>query len=400
MEPEPRLLPSVEVVLEPKLPPDNTRVRDVTGLVVGFFELGLVDIRGVVPRVAANPPSPGLQGAAPTVAERWVVSVEVDVGRTDVVVQVAICPHDRPCERKNARAPVEDPAPAVYILLDHLATVLDRPLAPGAREHQVARGSADPYALRLAGRAASSWYTWIPPSDYPGDARRDPIARAVLVDPSMPVAGWFAARDARRREQPAAVHGLLERPRMRRPSSLALAADDASAWAAAGRIDAAAVAWAAVRAVDPADPRWIPESARVLLALDRRAEAEGLLNRLPDIALADPEIAALRVEAVEGSGFDVIDDRLRQWAETDPGAAEPIRRRVRLRIDANKFEDALGMLAELERRGGALEARALRPALLAAADRWQEAAEVVEDPALAARLRERAAIRSATVPPE
>ena len=84
------------------------------------------------------------------------------------------------------------------------------------------------------------------------------------------------------------------------------------------------------------------------------------------------------------------DELLAHWQEVDPTNAEPVRRRIRGKVDAGLREEALALTTELSHRGVGDESRALTLALASELGRWdvaQDAAASLGQDDVASRLQ-------------
>ncbi|TNE90523.1 MAG: hypothetical protein EP330_07910 [Deltaproteobacteria bacterium] len=386
--------------------PEGRWGQERAGLVSALIELGLADIEGVVPRIAGLAPSPGLRQVVTADAERWEASVSVSLDPWEV--GLTVCEQDGPCElhRSEAGSPTE-PSPAVAEVLDQTAAQLLRRPDPEARETWAAPVSDDPYATLLAGRGAAAFYGLGPvvKQTAVGDAKRDPITRAVRVDPGMAVASWLLARREYDRDLPFAARGLVVRGFLSRPSPV-FSADEGACFALEDKASSARRVWDGLSARAPSDLRFLAPTASARLAAGALDETASLLADWPDAVLRHPAIAELRVALAEARGeLDGYDDLLAIWQAADPTDPEPVRRRVQIRVRAEAYDEALPLTDELARRGAEAESRDLATALLAALGRWSEAAasaETAGKSTLAARLRARGALEkdATTLPPE
>lgn len=406
----------VDVGLTPRPPPpEMPRGAEVMGLVTALLELGLADLDGVCPHTAVAPVSPGLDDALHVGAERRDLYLSVvELPWTPAPRGEPIPPHGielvlssceapsetAPCElARSRRGTREDPTPAVDDLLDQLAGVLLAARHPEVLEDARTPPSADPYAILLAGRSAASWYGLLPATPEPlrGDKRRDPVARALLVDPDTAVGNWISGRRELVDGRAGAAALRLELASFARPSSLLLMADAAAGLSAAGRFEAAWTAWLLVEAARPGDPRFALGVARAALAAGHPEEARARLDALPGPHQRTVEVASLRARVAEALGLEsssYYDQILAIWQQVDPADAEPVRRRVLRRARATDYADALPLIPELETRAGIDEASRTAMSLEAALGRYAAAAaraEVVGEAELARRLRARAA---------
>lgn len=373
------------------------RLADRTGLLLGLLELGLTDLAGVVPSVGDAVVSPGLSGAVRTGAESWTGALAV-LSWEPLALRLRLCDDHQYCEDHLVDGgSAEEPAPAVAGLLQAVSARMGR--APSARSAEAwpSTGTGDPYAALLAGRSAAVVYGLRegPPDAVVGDKRADPVRRAVYVDPGLPVASWLGARrDARRGELLDARQGF-GRAGVARPGSVVLLADEATVTLLDGK---PALAWRLWREVDlraPGDLRFVLPLATAALEAGEVAEAWSRLIALPAEVEGDPGVAALRVRVAEALGDNpAFDELLSAWQRAVPRDPAPVQRRIQLRLDAGRYQDAESLVDDLARRGRPEQAAQIELALAAALGRWEEAASRAEAQGLGAgRIRARAALQ-------
>ncbi len=382
-----------EVEIAPAVARDDMpRALELRGLVTGLVELGLTDLPGVLPRVAEAPPSPGLAHPLPLRSERWTLRLQVDQRDEVVMIDATACAPTGRCAELQGQGPGAEAATAR--LLHALARQLDRSPVGAADLRWQAPLSKDPYAILLSGRAAAAFYG-LRPAAAPGDEddpRKDPIARAVLVDPGVPLSTWVQARDrARRGVDPGAA---LERAMASRPEATALLADAAAAADAARRPARAREAWEQVAERAPRDPRYALPLTRARLAHKDPAAAAAALDALPADVQDLREVIELRVGVADALGPPGADDALLgRWQEAAPDDPVPVRRRVADRAHAGDLAGAFALLDALEARGERELAGRWRVALsldLAGPAAALAAAEALGDPAVLDRVRARA----------
>lgn len=365
-------------VVPPGAPP-GTAAADRAGLVTALVELGLSDLKGVVPRVGDAPVAPGLP--QDPIADVWKLELAV---RADpaLTVGAALC-HGDNCETvPDAVAPgTVDPTPAIAELLDDVAASLGRPPTAEVRRTWTQRGTRDDYAARVAGRSANVFYGLAPPPEKVGNRGSDPVARAWFLDPGMPVAGWMAAR-AEGRENPAIA---LRRASQARPSSLVLLAGLAGAQP--DRRSAAPLYDELLRRA-PFDRRFLVAIAANRLAMGNANEASQILDALGPGAGRIPSVARLRVQIADATGVKDLESLLQRWRRADPLDAEPVRRLVHARVATGRYAQARDLLPELRRRG--FDTDGLELAVLFALGDREGAASVAQRTGqadLASRLR-------------
>lgn len=395
-EPEAPPAEAPPVLTEVRLPPlrvvDPFRWdQEFRGLATATLELGLADLPGVVPVVPGDGAPPSLLGERPR-GQRQVDATFTCAGSPEALtLTLGLCVAGGGCDEVRATAPREAPYPAFAALLAGAAEVLEVAVDEPTRAAWAAPGAKDPYAELIAGRAAAAYYGFLPPSEAPGDRRKDPVARAPFLAPTQPVSQWIAARWALGTSTDATdAVGPLGQARAARPGSPLLAADLAAVYTLAGRPDQAALVWdeLALRLGD--DPRWFDREVATWLAVGRAPDARRRLDRLSTAFTWEPTFARARVRVAEALGETDLDPLLEHWQAADSRAVEPVRRRLDLRVARGDYADALPLVAALRSRAPGPPTDALEAALLTAVGRYEEAAQLVS-PEVAARLRARAA---------
>ncbi|MFT4626406.1 MAG: hypothetical protein ACI8PZ_005083 [Myxococcota bacterium] len=361
--PVPEPIRVVSVVLTP--PPERAFrwSEETAGRVTALAEEGLAELSGVVPTVPEAPPRPGLV-LAPPPTETWTADLHLGDDPDALVVSLELCQADR-CVHTSATATREAPEAAVVVLVQSAADRLGLRADPAPWWGTAP--SADSYANLMLGRSAAQVYGLSAPVDAVGDVRRDPVARAVYLDPGMAMAHALRAR----RDGTGWGRGAAGLP----GRADAAAAEPDPLEAAAG--------WDGL----PDDPRFAVPRALAALTLGDPSTALSRVRRLP----TTPAVAALRVAAAEALGeSSTVDAWLVDWQRADPTDPEPVRRRVQRALAATQWEEARALLPELDRRGAAIEARDLGLALAAATERWDEAATLADSaglPELATQMR-------------
>lgn len=397
------------------------------GLATLALELGLGDLPGVYPVLPDDRGPPSVRSVHPM--PRRVVEARFSArGPAEaLVLELELCQRQTECTRTTATGSREHPWGAFAALLTGAATLLDIPVEDATRATWAHPGSADTYAELLTGRAGATWLGLLPPSEAPGDRRRDPIAKAVYLDPAQPIAQWIYARDAIARLQEAAAEvppteerpparpaipdrprigdpvGALKQARLARPASPLLAADLAIWYSATGHAEEAAEIWQELATRDDDDPRWFEPYAETLLALGRPVDANAVLDKVPADFAWDANYARLHVQVAEARVAECatrrlaptpdckvdLDPLLEHWQRADIHAVEPVRRRLQMRVEAQDYEGALPLVVALRARAPGPQTDALHAALLVAAGHLTDASE--RSPTeVAARLRARA----------
>jgi tetratricopeptide (TPR) repeat protein len=376
---------------------------ETAGLVTLLVEAALGELDGCLVSVAGRPGSPGVLApvglaAAPT----WRTRLTLGPDPHDLTVALEICSAggegDVPCTSVTGTGTREDPQGAIPPLVALVSRIVDRAPAPGASAQWSLPISADPYAVLVAGRAAASWYGLLPaPSrEIEGDNRRDPLARAVYIDPSMPLSQWLVGRRSALAGRWDDARPSFTAARQGRPFHPVLVADEAEALVAEERPLPAAEAWEGLMQAVPDDPRFRLPHALAVLRAGRVDPARELLDHLAADWPDDPGVSAARVAVADAAGEDADLDRLlANWQDNDVTAVEPVRRRIQLRVRGSRWREAWELLPELRHRDAHALADGLAlslGSLVGEAEEAARAAERVGRPDVAARLRARAAI--------
>lgn len=385
----------IEVTLTPCRAADAwSWYTETCALATGWVDLGLQELQGVVV-VGPRGASAGVREVVGA-PERWRAEVALSGTPAESTLGLTLCRDDAACTTIEAVAPRDAAYGAVPRLLERAGAVLDRAPHPGVEPLRGRPPSEDLYAVRIAGRAAATWYGIVPPRGRPGDRRTDPIARAIYLDPAMVLAQWIAARRAEEAGTLGAASDALQLARRTHPFHPLLAADEAALLARQGQPARARRAYDALLAADPGDPRFVLPRARAVLAAGDAAAARKLAEELAVDWPNSLDVAVLRVEAAAAAGVGgrQLDGLLARWQALDLEDAEPVRRRISGDIAEGLLEDAWAHLPELARRGATAEANRLAVPLGIATDRLEEAAQAADrDGAThtAHRLRLRAA---------
>lgn len=355
------------------------RPLETCGILAASLESGFADLEDVVPRLHDVPVSPGFAGYLETGAERWTASVFVHGDKTDLTVMLTLCDPGGSCVEHRADGIYDSPSVVVGALLGDAAKTLDRPPAEGAAAQWSVPHSPDPYAVMIAGRGAAHFYGKAPPlePEAVGDRKKDPIIRAIYLDPAMAVGQWIAGR----RAVALGRSGRAEfaRAAVLRPSSLLFQSDAAAALRTDGDSEGALAAWQAVDLRSPKDPRFVVERARAALALERYALATTTLDGLREGLQDDRTVVELRVAIADATGArEGHDELLRRWELAAPEDAEPVRRRLALRVEQGRYREALEFTEELTARGARREANEAAMALAVGLREWDLAAREAE----------------------
>ena len=396
--------PVVRVTVE--LPPEapSRWHAELRGTLTAHVEAGLADLQGVMPVVAGQGVAIGLTEALQTDAEAWTAAITmVSSEQEGVEIGLRLCGAEG-CVDHAARGTREAPFEALGALLEAASLQLEREAAPGAASTWALAPSADSYAVLMEGRSAATLYGILPPPRRPGDRKSDPVARAVHLDPRMPVAQWIAARTS---QDPASGWASAGYARVVAPDRVAFRAAEAALYERAGKVREAWRAWEDLAQRAPRDARFAVPRARAALAHELPAVATEALDDLGPRFRDEAPVLALRVAIADVVYREAADDDLlARWEAASPANPEPVRRRIQLRVRDRRYQEALDMTPELDRRTGTDEATRLRVALHVALGELEDAAEAavsVGEPALAARIRARAVLQAdprAVPPPE
>ncbi|MEQ1567474.1 MAG: hypothetical protein ABMA64_17670 [Myxococcota bacterium] len=400
-KPAPKVLPVI-VSLAPPRPTGAFRWQtEMIGIYTLLVEVGLMELQGVIVVTNGRPVSPGLSHPiGQDEGAKWSAELKFGPDAKKVEVELELCTNGgRRCKSTAATGDLEHPELAVAELLEFASTTLEREPAAGAVAQWRMPVSQDPYAVLIAGRSAATWYGL---TDFPAeqelDKTKDPVLKAVHLDPSMALAQWllgrrFALRGLWDKAMPAFAAAREGRPLM--PVFLA---DEAMTMQAERRELAAADAWESLLDAVPNDPRFLLARVETELAAGRLSQARDQLKVLVLAWETDSRIAAARVELADKSGEEQgMDDLLAHWAQTDPKAPEPVRRRIQLRIRQGGYREAWEMLPELRARGANDVADQYEIPLGVALEEWDTAASAAErvgNPDVAARIRARAKLEA------
>jgi hypothetical protein len=229
---EDRYPAAVDVRIEPVEDFGGHRfAKEIGGLVVALYETGLGDLTGVVPHYDRQGPPPGIDRWLTGGSEHWRARFSLAYERDNVQVVLRLCPTRGACRAASAAGPRESPEGAVTELLVWSAGQLGVPVPAGMVEVWSRPLSSDRYAVLVLGRAASTWYGILPSiePEERGVPSKDPLTRAVLIDPSMAMAHYFLARRALDMGRYDVAARTFERARTNSPERLLLDAAAAAA---------------------------------------------------------------------------------------------------------------------------------------------------------------------------
>lgn len=369
---ERRPLAFVDITIQPG-GRDDVSVSS-SALVGALFEVGLIDLDGVVPIVSGSTAAPSLRWSVDPSSDRFDARIDVTVGG-NIDATLTIC-RDFECATDRASAARDRPELVAEKLLVAAAEQLERSVTQEAVRAWSAPPSRDAYALLVAGRAAAQLYGLAPRTiARANDPRRDPIARAIFLDPNLAVAQWIAGRAA----PPEAASTHFELARRSDPTRIAYLADTATALGTNARTaHLSRMVWEDLVRRRPDDLRFVLARARSALVAERAVEATALLDAAPPRVSGTSEALELRVAALDAQRIPAPDSLLLAWAEAAPTSPEPIRRRLQLYVLQDDYAAALDIAAELGRRGAGDEALRVTLAAALASRRWSEAANAAQ----------------------
>ncbi|MEZ4236841.1 MAG: hypothetical protein R3F59_11945 [Myxococcota bacterium] len=395
--------PPLVVSLQP--PPLLGRFRwetETAGVYTLLMEAGLLELHGVIVETNGQPEPPGLyRPVGLNKAEHWTVALSLGDEPEALEVEVEVCsPDGKTCRSTSATATPDAPQLATAKLLAFSAEILERKPSPGAVEQWQVPLSQDPYAILIAGRSAAGWYGLV---DW--DEDKDPVVRAVLIDPTMALAQWLLARRYAQGDKWDKALPHFAAAREGRPLAPVMMADEAITMEHTNRVGAAADLWDMLLDANPRDSRFQLARAENDLRAMRLDDAKAELERLAQDWPGDSNVAAARVTLADKRGEEKgMDELLAHWAKTDKTAVEPVRRRIQLRIRQTDYQDAWKMLPNLRERGAEALADDYEFGLGIALEKWDEAAAAAErtgKPEVASMIRAREALtRDPTRPPE
>lgn len=369
------LVPTLFVDIRKPVLPEVRRAAETTGHILLFVETFLADVPGVVPRLDGVPGYPGFSRALPPEGGPWTVSLTVSIAEDVITVDLEGCDPDGACETHHGEGSRLQPNAVVGELITALASRMGRDVT-SAREGWITPLTRDDYAVLMAGRGAAIYYGYLPPvaPESRGDNRKDPIARAVFLDPKLPGSWSLVARTV---EDPGRRLIAWKTASELAPQNAALKAAYAAAFDEEGLLEPAWTAWTAVAAIAPNDLRFLIPRARAALRVNQMKEVERTLALVPARFSGDGLIASMNVAVADAKG-GASDALLTAWQSADPTNAEPVRRRIALYVTAHDFDAALKLTEELASRGAPEEAWRLTVALASDLGQYGLAAQAAE----------------------
>jgi tetratricopeptide (TPR) repeat protein len=393
---------AVQVAIHP--PRAQGRFRweaEVDGLATALVESGLSELPSVVAHVDTVPTSPGLSSTLRTGEQPWVASLEVGENPSLLAFRLELCDPSGRCTAQQAGGSRDEVVAPVAELLVWAADRLGRPPTVAILDAWQGPVSPDPYAVLVCGRSAATFYGILPPvpAEKIGDKAADPIAKAVFLDPGMGLAEWILGRREAARGEWTSARVAFTGATLSRPGSAPFLADEAAALVEAGKPEGALLTWTSLAEAWPGDPRFQLPLARTALAAEQAKVADKVVRELSPAFLDEPPVVELAVRVADAIGpAGNYDELLARWADAAPHEAEPVRRRINLRIHADRLEEAWQMLPELANRGATDESARLQMAVGVGIGRWKEASDAarrVGENDMADRIDARAALARA-----
>ncbi len=338
--------------------PDHPWGAEAVGTALALVERGLAELPTVVPVVDGAAAMPGL-GAAPA-GVPWRLELVLAVTDTTLTVEGTLCDASKSCTPVTGEGPRTLPHPGITSLVRQVAARLA--LAEGPGVDTLSRPETpDDYAGLLLGRSAAVFFGVQegPPVEAEGDRSRDPMARAVYVDPKMVTGQALLARSSRPDAQRLEAAQLAVQGDA---ASVVRDADLAAVLEAQNQPLRARERWRAVGERAPSDPRFVLPRARVELEAGDLGAVKALLARLPASSAEDAAVLAVYVGVADREG-GATDELLQRWQVADASNPEPVRRRVTVAVDQGDLAGARALLPALTERGAADEAARLQLAL-------------------------------------
>jgi hypothetical protein len=368
---------------------------ELLGLATVLAELALAEIPEVIPDARGAVPVPSLADAVELPADRWMALLHLSRTGRQIHLELRLCDPAGRCTEQIEPIPGGDPAPAVARAVAFIRRTLGR---EGPDPAQLARWSTptstDRYAAIVCGRGAASLLglTPPPPSAVWGDRRKDPLARAVSIDPGLSVCHWLLARRDLGAGRTAEARAELERAVRGSEPRLLFWMDRAVAHASREAQREMLASWEGAGALGR-DVRFSLGRARARLEAGPPYEALEELSRLPAAWKEEVPVLALRVRIADRGGpTGELDALLERWHQKSPADPEPVRRRIALRLEELRYADALELVLKLLRAHDTAQVRAQAIALAVLADRFdlaQQWARQWGDPELASLIAAR-----------
>lgn len=375
------------------------------GLAATLMELNLGDVREVLPRIRGAKASPSVAPAEHLITERWTATLQIQAGGGATKALAArVCDPLGRCQSLTESVGGTDLAPAAARLSAAIATALGRSVSPAVVMRWSEPVSRDPYAATICGRAAARQMDLLPPTSRElwGDRRRDPLTRAMAIDPGMVLCQWLAGRRGQERKVSAATH--LERAENLAPERVLILADRAVAQTRTGALAEATTTWNRLKAITGKEHRFALARVESLILQNRHAEALATLDAAPAAWQVSLAVILLRVRIADAGGpLEDPDALFAAWQAAAPKDPEPVRRRIWLRVSQGRYAEALPLTSELTGRGEPEEAQRISVAVAVAAGRLADAerwAREGGDDELAARIAARRRLEAPSEAPE
>ncbi|MBI2373752.1 MAG: hypothetical protein HYV07_07125 [Deltaproteobacteria bacterium] len=381
---------------------DDPRV-DVAGLVTALLETGLADVTAVVPVVEGAHTAGTFR--SPRARPDLRVEPKIELVRDTLELTILSCEPAGSCTVLKRSVPKQTPWTATQPILSTIAETLSLPVPD---EVEAAWGrplSKDAYAVTIAGRSAAVVYGMkAPPSgEARGDRRKDPVARAVFIDPKNALAHWLAGRRFLEEGDPRAARISFQAACGAEPRRISYCAAEAMMLT---EIKSGDVAWSVWSKIPGKELRFALPRARAAFMAGRFDDALDILDGLPEDLKSASATLELRVRIADAQGAtDSYDELLVRWTAAAPEDPEPVRRRLRLRLAEGKLPEALALTTDLAARNSEAEAKRFEVALSLAMQDYARAAlaaEALGDAEIAGRIRARGALEAdpTIVPPE
>lgn len=374
--------PTIALDIQAVTVADEVARRDETrGLLTALYERRLGAIHGVIPVVDGVEPRPGLRHAVEP-AERWTLSIQAGGRGDELALELTLCDPTGDCEVERKAADRTHPAPAITDTVRRVASNMDRRVL-GQPATWTVRETADDYALLMVGRAAAIVYGQrppVPPEDA-GNNRKDPLARAVYLDPAMATAWFLRSRTALGGTEGQRL-AAAQRASSQDPDDPLLVADAAALALADGQADEALRGFEAMRRLAPDDLRFAVGLAEAALLANEPEVARRAAARLRYVSAADAERLSVEVRLAEAQGqVEPIthDALLLEWQVADPTDPAPVQRRIDQRVALGDFASALDLVPELYARAPTPQTQSIELSLAAATNSWAQAATVAAE---------------------
>ncbi|MBI4820222.1 MAG: hypothetical protein HY791_28370 [Deltaproteobacteria bacterium] len=386
---------AVVVIVPPAFEKSDDPRTDLGALVTALFETGLADVTAVVPIVEGAPAAGTFRSPRAQPDLRLEPRLELD--KETIELRVSSCVPAGPCSVLTASAPRKEIWRATSAILPSVAKALDLPVTKFNQDAWSKPLSKDDYAVTMTGRSAAVVYGLKDPPDESarGDRKKDPVARALFIDPKNALAHWLAGRRYLAEGDPRAARISFQIACAAESGRTAFCAAEAMMLT---EIRSGEIAWSVWSKIPGKELRFALPRARAAYMADKYDDALAILDALPEPLKSESESLELRVRIADAQGAtDQYDELLARWQSAAPDEPEPVRRRLRLRLAEGKLEEALAFTTELSLRKAEAEAKRFELALAIAMKdyaRAEAAAMALASPDVAARIRARAALEA------